>query len=104
VLYIYKEKIINVSFVIQLPTTQLIHLQNTFTTKYIDTHINLNNTVTAFYDYRSIQKSITFTKDSITQTIEVPVYDDPYKEGNETFLFRPCMNVNRINYLEREVA
>jgi len=57
--------------VIQLHTAQLIHLQNTFTTKYIDINIHLNNTATTLYDYASTQKSVTFTKDSMTKTIEV---------------------------------
>ncbi len=61
-------------------------------------------TATASYDYASTQKSVTFTKDSMTQTIEVPVYDDPYKESNESFWFIPVMNVNGMNQLKRETA
>ena len=48
-----------------------------------------DNTATASYDYASTQKSVTFTKDSMTQTIEVPIYDDNYKEGDETFWLTP---------------
>ena len=44
---------------------------------------------TKSYDYAPTQKSLTFTKDSMTQTIEVPVYDDPYKENDETFWLTP---------------
>jgi len=48
-----------------------------------------DNTATASYDYASTQKSVTFTTDSMTQTIEVPIYDDSYKEGDETFWLTP---------------
>jgi hypothetical protein len=40
-------------------------------------------------DYGSTQTTVTFTKDSLTQTIEVPIYDDPYKESDETFWLTP---------------
>jgi hypothetical protein len=62
-----------------------MHLQKTFITKYIGTNLHLNSTATASYDYASTQKSVTFTKDSITQTIEVPIYDDSCKEGDEKY-------------------
>ena len=55
-----------------------------------------DNTATASYDYASTQKSITFTKDSMTQTIEVPIYDDNYKEGNGV--------VNNVDFMYREVT
>jgi len=51
-------------------------------------YVSLNG-ATASYDYASTQKSVTFTKDSVTQTIEVPIYDDPYKESDETFWLSP---------------
>ena len=48
-----------------------------------------DNTATASYDYAPTKKSVTFTKDSMKQTIEVPIYDDSYKEGDETFWLTP---------------
>ena len=71
-----------------------------------------DNTATASYDYASTQKSITFTKDSMTQTIEVPIYDDSYKENNETFWLTPVSTsryseangMNNIDFRYREVA
>jgi len=41
------------------------------------------------YHFIPATKSSTFTKDSMTQTIEVPIYDDSYKEGDETFWLTP---------------
>ena len=55
-----------------------------------------DNTATASYDYASTTKSITFTKDSMTQTIEVPIYDDNYKEMGGV--------VNNVDFRRREVV
>ncbi len=71
-----------------------------------------DNTATASYDYAPTQKSVTFTKDSMTQTIEVPIYDDPYKENDETFWLTPVSTsgysgskgVNNIDFKHRKVA
>ena len=67
----YTNKIIDVSFIMLLRTTTLI-----------------------FFNQKQCHfipstKSITFTKDSMTQTIEVPIYDDSYKESDETFWLTP---------------
>ena len=55
-----------------------------------------DNTATASYDYASTQKSVSFTKDSMTQIIEVLTYDDNYKEMSGI--------VNNIDFNTREVA
>ena len=55
-----------------------------------------DNTATASYDYASTTKSITFTKDSMTQTIEVPIYDDNYKEMDGV--------VNNVDFRLREAV
>ncbi len=55
-----------------------------------------DNTATASYDYAPTKKSVTFTKDSMKQTIEVPIYDDSYKEVGGV--------VNNIDFKRREVA
>ena len=81
---------------IQLHTAQLIHLQKTFITKYIDINIYVSNIATISYDYAATQKSVTFTKDSMAQTIAVPIYDDSYKENSE--------NMNDVDFMYREVA
>ena len=51
---------------------------------------------TAYYHYASTTKSITFTKDSINQTIEVPIYDDNYKKMGGV--------VNNVDFRYRKVA
>ena len=71
-----------------------------------------DNTATASYDYASTQKSVTFTKNSMTQTIEVPIYDDYYKENGETFWLTPVSTsgysgskgVNNVDFRYREVV
>ncbi len=71
-----------------------------------------NNIVTASYDYASTLKTVTSTKDSMTQTIEVLIYDDSYKENNETFWLTPvstsryseAKGVNNIDFKYRKVA
>ena len=48
----------------------------------------------------------------MTQTIEVPIYDDSYKENNETFWLTPVSTdgysgnkgVNNIDFKRNEVA
>ena len=47
----------------------------------------------------------------MTQIIEVPIYDDSYKEGDETFWLTPVSTggyrekgVNNIDFRYREVA
>ncbi len=67
----YTNKIIDVSFIMLLRTTTLIF----FNQKQCH--------------FIPATKSITFTKDSMTQTIEVPIYDDSYKESDETFWLTP---------------
>ncbi len=64
------------------------------------------------YHFTPATKSIIFTKDSMTQTIEIPIYDNSYKEGNETFWLTPVSTggysgnkgVNNIDFMYREVA
>ena len=70
-----------------------------------------DNTATASYDYAPTKKSVTFTKDSMKQTIEVPIYDDSYKENNEAFWLTPVSTggyrekgVNNIDFKRGEVA
>ncbi|HFU74319.1 MAG TPA: hypothetical protein ENK65_02060 [Helicobacteraceae bacterium] len=44
---------------------------------------------TKSYDYAPTHKTITFTKNSKTQTIAKPIYDGSYKESDEAFWLSP---------------
>jgi|GEM_PF-5091467 len=48
-----------------------------------------DDTATGEYDYAHVSKSVTFTKEAMSQTIEVPIYDDSYKECDERFFLAP---------------